>query len=614
MGDNIVTEGVVTSGAQNYVGTVTLAGDYVASGLTIDGAATLTGDVAIDVDGAAEFGSIDGMEAGAQAFTLVAERAVLGPLGQGLRLGAASITADEVVLTGSGYRADSITFAGGEAATVRLTRDLTTFDTTPAGGSIEIAPHVLGTVNGQQSLVFVTGLGAAGDGDIQLGNVGTDTVRLGDLSVTGGDFSAATVKIAGDFTSVLGGSQVFSAQTLDALGNVNATVAGNESGPIVAGGAVSVTAGGSGMGSIVAAGPVQLAYASEVAREISSQRGVSLTATGPVTGSIAATGPVEVSATGLVSAAVTSGSSASIASVAGVSSSVTAGGGVNLTSSQGAVSSQVNSGGTVNVSAAGPVTGSIRATGPVAVIASGPVSATVRTDNSANISSASGVSSQVTAGQGVQVTATQGAVTGSITAGGAVAVNAAGPVSAAVSTTGAANVVSTSGGVSSVIDAGGPVAVSAPGPVTSTIRSGSTVELTSSTPIDVQINGGAVTVNAPGGQVGGVFGEITTGDGGTFVVNDQPVIGNGETDARQIIVDAFLAPVGGAVGAAGELVLPSGLSLALIAPQGGSASRPPVIVNSVERLGELLREGYTAIIIDLGQSGLAEEQEELTAT
>src|SRR5690606_41004515 len=45
MGDNIVTEGVVTSGAQTYVGAVTLAGDYVASGITIDGAATLTGDI-----------------------------------------------------------------------------------------------------------------------------------------------------------------------------------------------------------------------------------------------------------------------------------------------------------------------------------------------------------------------------------------------------------------------------------------------------------------------------------------------------------------------------------------------------------------------------------------
>src|SRR5690606_28743748 len=113
-GEKIAAEGVVTSGVQTYVGAVTLAGEYVASGLTIDGAATLTGDVAIEVDGAAAFGSIDGMEAGAQAFTLVAERAVLGPLGQGLRLGAVSITADEVVLTGSGYRADSITFAGGE--------------------------------------------------------------------------------------------------------------------------------------------------------------------------------------------------------------------------------------------------------------------------------------------------------------------------------------------------------------------------------------------------------------------------------------------------------------------------------------------------------------------
>lgn len=34
------------------------------------------------------------------------------------------------------------------------------------------------------------------------------------------------------------------------------------------------------------------------------------------------------------------------------------------------------------------------------------------------------------------------------------------------------------------------------------------------------------------------------------------------------------------------------------------------MVNSVEQLGELLREGYTAIIIDLGASGLAESEQE----
>src|SRR5690606_4376190 len=194
----------------------------------------------------------------------------------------------------------------------------TVFDTTSAFGDIEVARRSVGTSSGEQGVAFVTGRGETGDGDIRLGNVGTDSVRLGDLSVTGGDFSAATVKIAGDFTSLLGGSQTFSAQTLDALGNVNATVAGNESGPIVAGGAVNVTAGGSGSGSIVAAGPVRLTYSNEAARAISSQGSVSLAASGPVTGSIAAagsivaTGPVAVSASGPVSAAVRTDTSANI--------------------------------------------------------------------------------------------------------------------------------------------------------------------------------------------------------------------------------------------------------------------------------------------------------------
>ncbi len=593
-GSSIATRGVTTTGAQSYTGPVSLQGSYAASSFTVSGAATLSGNSDIAARGAVQLGAVDALTASTQTLALTAQSATLGSIGQATRLGSIRVTADGVVLTGEAYRAGSITFTGGAGATVRLTRSKTSFDTSPAGGPITLLSHLIGTVNGEQNVAFITGSGSA----IVLGNLGTNDIRLRDLEVTGGDFSAATVKLSGDFTSLLGGSQIFSSQTLDTLGNVNASVAGSESGPIVAGGSVILAAGGSGTGSITAGGAVNLAYSSAVSREISSQSTVSLAAVGPVTGSIAATGPVAITATGPVSAAVNTSGSANIASVAGVSSNVSAGGSVSLTASQGSVSSAVTSGGTVNVNAVGPVTGSISATGPVAVTATGPVSTSVNTAGSVNLSSVSGISSNVTAGQGVQVSSSQGAVSGSINAGGGVAVNASGAVSVAVSTTGSANLVSSSGGVSSAIQAGGAVSVAAPGAVTSNISSGGAVNLTSSTPLQVHVDGGSVTVNAPGGQVSGQFAAIKTGEGGSFVVNDQPVIGGGHADARQIIVDTFLAPVGGAVGSGGEILLPQGLSLALIAPAGGPVGGT-VTVNSVQRLGELLRLGYTAIIVDI---------------
>ena len=149
--------------------------------------------------------------------------------------------------------------------------------------------------------------------------------------------------------------------------------------------------------------------------------------------------------------------------------------------------------------------------------------------------------------------------------------------------------------------------MSSPGAITSNISSGGSIALTSDTPINVVLNGGSVTVKAPGGTVGGVFSEISTGDGGSFVVNDQPVVGSGQVNPRQIIIDTFLVPVGGSIGASGEIILPAGMALGLIGPAGGQ--RPTVIVNSVEGLGDLLRRGYTAIIIQIDESGLELERE-----
>src|SRR5690606_12960242 len=116
-----------------------------------------------------------------------------------------------------------------------------------------------GTVNGQQGVVFLAGTGAsAGDGDITLGDAGSEAVRLGLMTATGGDFTAETVMLAGDFTSTLSGNQVFSDDTLDTLGDVVMRVAGNESGPINAGGSVTINAGGSATGAITAGGPVSV--------------------------------------------------------------------------------------------------------------------------------------------------------------------------------------------------------------------------------------------------------------------------------------------------------------------------------------------------------------------
>src|SRR5690606_35810539 len=142
------------------------------------------------------------------------------------------------------------------------------------------------------------------------------------------------------------------------------------------------------------------------------------------------------------------------------------------------------------------------------------------------------------------------------------------------------------GQISSSIQAGGSVEMAASGAITGTIGSGGSISLSSDTPIDVQISGGSVTVDAPGGTVSGTFDSITTGDDGSFIVNEQPVVGSGKVNPRQIIVDQFIRPIGGTIGAKGEIIMPSGFALGLIAPQADRAGpRKPVLVNTVSGLG-----------------------------
>ena len=68
---------------------------------------------------------------------------------------------------------------------------------------------------------------------------------------------------------------------------------------------------------------------------------------------------------------------------------------------------------------------------------------------------------------------------------------------------------------------------------------------------------------------------------------------------NQIVVQNFALPAGTTVTATGEIVLPQGLVIGLLSP-GGAGGAPKLIqVQSVQDLGSLLADGYTAIVIDL---------------
>jgi len=472
-GATIATNGATTTGAQAYAGAVTLNGAYSASDVSVRGGSTLAGDTAITArNGAVLLGAVDGTSVGGQSLAVDAgnSTATVGSFGSKVRLGAVTLHAAQTVLQGNSYAGNSLAFTGGAGSTVRLTRVSTAFNTSQsngAGGDILIQPHLIGTQSGAQNVVFIAGDGLSGaGGDITLGNAGTEDLRLGSMGATGDNFSAATVKLAADYTALLAGNQVFTDETLDTLGGVSARVAGNESGSIRALGPVFIQAGGSGTGSLIAGGAVTLNYGTGTDRVI------------------------------------TSGGDVSVSSVGG------------------------------------PIAGSITSNGAV------------------TINGGSQVSTTIVAGSNVGIT--------------------------------------TGGGISSDITAPGQVALDA------------------GRNINVTVDAGTVVVNAPGGTVDGVFNGISTPGNATLIVNGQAVIGDGNAASRQILTDNFLVSAGGIVGSNGQIQLPVGLAIALIAPAGeGEGQRRPIIVNDIQRLGELLRLGYTAIVVQIDEGDEPAFEQEL---
>ena len=127
--------------------------------------------------------------------------------------------------------------------------------------------------------------------------------------------------------------------------------------------------------------------------------------------------------------------------------------------------------------------------------------------------------------------------------------------------------------------------------------------------VDVEVSGGNIQVESETGSVTGDPDNIDIVDG-VVAVNDQVVLGNSEAEIKQYVVEGLELPADAYVTDTGAIVLPDGLALAAISPAGGGVKPKIIMVQNVKSLGELLDAGYTAIVIDLSQSTLAENQDE----
>lgn len=247
---------VANAGALSVTGPATLTGtSYVAGSIGL-GATTLTGNTTLDTsaaNGAISVASVDGTTAGGQSLGINAGSGSvsLGNLGAATRMGAVS-DASKTTLTGSTYNANSFLF-GGDVTLTSANTTLNTTQSASAAGGITFQGDLFGTTDGGQSLTLTAGPGtgaASANGDILLQNAGTTAINLNNLTVSGDDFTALTVDLAGNYNSQLTGNQVFAADTLNVKGNANSTVGGDASGHIVAGGDVATAAGGDISGTI----------------------------------------------------------------------------------------------------------------------------------------------------------------------------------------------------------------------------------------------------------------------------------------------------------------------------------------------------------------------------
>ena len=250
-----LTGNATASGAIALNGANTLSGNLTGGSIAL-GATTLAGNTALDTsaaNGAITVASVNGTTAGGQSLAIDAGTGTvsLGDLGATTRLGAVS-DASKTTLTGSTYNANSFLF-GGDVTLASASTTLNTTQSSGAAGDITFKGDIFGTKDGAQSLTLIAGSGkgaASANGDITLQNAGTSAVELGDMTVSGNNFTALTVWLAGNYASTLTGNQVFAADTLHTGGNVNSNVGGDASGHIESQGDVNIAAKGDVSGTI----------------------------------------------------------------------------------------------------------------------------------------------------------------------------------------------------------------------------------------------------------------------------------------------------------------------------------------------------------------------------
>ncbi len=79
------------------------------------------------------------------------------------------------------------------------------------------------------------------------------------------------------------------------------------------------------------------------------------------------------------------------------------------------------------------------------------------------------------------------------------------------------------------------------------------------------------------------------------------------------MLNQVVLPAGGTVSNTGVITLPAGFALGLVAPAGPGGQSKTIYVNNLEMLGELLAQGYVAIIADVGAPGEDDQTQEVAS-
>lgn len=310
-----------------------------------------------------------------------------------------------------------------------------------------------------------------------------------------------------------------------------------------------------------------------------------------------------------------------------------------LTGNQVFAADTLNAGGNVTSQVAGDATGHIVAAGNVAMDAGGNVQGTI-SGSDINLNAGQTVSGTIS-GNNVTLAAgndVSGTITGTVlnlSAGN----NINGTISGStVAATAGQNVSGTIVGNDVILTAGQTVSGNVTGKTVSLVGQTVNTQVTADT-LNVAAQSGTITGTFTPGNVSSgltVNGQVTGGDGNTGGNNpgggntggnnpgggntggNNPGGGNtggnnpggGETaggggdggnpiyvNGQQLVVENFALPVGTQVDSNGRLTLPAGLALGLLSPGGGPARM--IMVSDVQTLGQLLSEGYSAIVIDL---------------